>query len=1174
MDGENLRLEALENHIRRIERRLERLEAARLAAPAPPEARASAPPPHPLASQAATPTPAAPPAAPVVASIPASEGWQSSTWWTSPEPKPTAPPTAGAMAGPAPVPEPRVEQAALPEVGDGWGRRLPRRDPPGATASATASAPRPALSLRDLEERFAGRALAWVGGLALVAAAVFFLSLAFSRGWINEPMRVMIGLGVGIAAFAGGAAMLARHNRLMGNVLSAVGLGIISIALFAATRLYGLVPPEVGLAGALVAAIAAAVIAIRFDAKEVAAFGLIAALVAPPVVGASPTTLTLLFVAVTLVGTTAIALFRTWPYLPPLAFILAAPQLASWLVGDPVPVQAIIALAGFWLVNVVAAAGEETRIRRDDLRPSSATLVLANATFLLWGGFVVLDGDLAGWFGTFIALASLAHLLLGGWFLARQGFGHLFGNLVAGTGVALLAIAAFVQLGAAVVPLAWAAEAVALAWLAVRRRHEWSAAAALVLGSLVVTHLLVIEYPLWEAGLRATPVYSPPFLHPEAGSLVAVLAAIAVAVAIVPVRWIRSALAATGVVLAAYGVTFELAGPYLAAALTGLALAGLLLDRLIERLPVSDGLEPVAGWVPGGWLASASSLFAGGLAILLLFVTEYPPSGLGDVAGTPFINPAGASLALVLAGLAAAGALVGVRWVRSAMAGIGILLVAWAAGSEVEGTGLIGLLALLAVVGLLLDRLVERLPADDRFASLAGLVQGDWLASLTSLVTGGLAVLLLFVTEYPPSELGVVSGTPFVSPEGASLALVLAGLAAAGALVGVRWVRSAMAGIGILLVAWAAGFEVEGTGLVGLLAVLLPIGVIIDRGLRRLPEDERFAWLEPVVPFDQLAGVAGVVAWACALVFALSRYLDPITWGSVTPPPVPFTDDRALAAALLAASALAAARWTALAVAPSGGRDRRGAHRRARRSLRGVRGLGRGPLGGARRCHARDRTPGRRGRQGVHAGRRRPVDRRGDGRLRDRCPAEPAVGGRRPRRHAARVGPVPRGGGRRPARCREGGRVRPVAGVAGGGRGVHGPLPRVGGHRRDVRGSHRRLDPRGGAGQAGPGRAQRVLDRHRCLTAGCGPGPAPADAATRRVRPAGYRHDQGVRDRPGGDGRRVPRARPGRAWGAAPGQRLPVHALSRTAIGRRGPHGRTAAGRLTMSAPAPRTGAD
>ena len=82
-----------------------------------------------------------------------------------------------------------------------------------------------------------------------------------------------------------------------------------------------------------IAAIAAAVVAIRFDAPAVAAFGLVSALIAPPLVGASPTMVTLLFVAITLVGTTAVSLFRSWRWLPALAFVLAAPHLASWLVG-------------------------------------------------------------------------------------------------------------------------------------------------------------------------------------------------------------------------------------------------------------------------------------------------------------------------------------------------------------------------------------------------------------------------------------------------------------------------------------------------------------------------------------------------------------------------------------------------------------------------------------------------------------------------------------------------------------------------------------------------------------------------------------------------------------------------------------------------------------------------
>ena len=141
------------------------------------------------------------------------------------------------------------------------------------------------ISLKDLEERFAGRALAWIGGIALVAAAIFFLSLAFSRGWITEPMRVAIGLTAGIAAFVAGAVLLARKNPLVGNVLAGVGLGVVSVSLFAATRLYGLIPPEAGLAGALVAAIAAAAVAVRYDARSVAAFGLVAALIAPPADG-------------------------------------------------------------------------------------------------------------------------------------------------------------------------------------------------------------------------------------------------------------------------------------------------------------------------------------------------------------------------------------------------------------------------------------------------------------------------------------------------------------------------------------------------------------------------------------------------------------------------------------------------------------------------------------------------------------------------------------------------------------------------------------------------------------------------------------------------------------------------------------------------------------------------
>lgn len=573
MDLDGDRVGALEQRVRRVEQRIELLEAARTRVGTAPEAVAET---HTQVESHPLPPPAPTPGAVRL--------------------RFDGPPTQSARA---------LAPGAPPARSPAPATVLWRPESPGP-----APIPRKPVSLKDLEERFAGRALAWAGGIALIAAALFFLSLAFSRGWITEPMRVVVGLAAGVAGFSAGAFLLAKGNALVGNVLTGVGLGIVSISFFAATRLYGLVPPEVGLLGALLAAVAAAVVAVRYDAQSVAAYGLVAALAAPPLVGASPTLLTLLFVAVTLVGTTAVSLFRSWRWLPGIAFLLAAPQLASWVAGDPGTSQALVALAGFWAVNIVAAAGEEVRVRRDDLRPSSSILVLANAAFLLWGLTMTLSGDLEPWLGAAIAIAAVAHLLVGAWFLRRQGLEHLFGNLVAGTGVALVTIAAFVQLGAALVPVAWAAEAVALAWLAVRRLHRWSALGAVVLGGLAMVHLLILEYPVAEAGIPPTLIFSPPLLHPEAATLGAILLALAVTVAIVQVCWIRSVLAGIGILLVAWALPFEVAGATLIALLAVLLPVGVLLDRALVRLPDDERLVAVTRVRPVSLFASAAGSIA------------------------------------------------------------------------------------------------------------------------------------------------------------------------------------------------------------------------------------------------------------------------------------------------------------------------------------------------------------------------------------------------------------------------------------------------------------------------------------------------------------------------------------------------------------------------------------
>ena len=278
---------------------------------------------------------------------------------------------------------------------------------------------------------------------------IFFLSLAFSRGWIGPEARVVLGLIAGSIAVVGGGILLERGDRLLGHVVVPVGIAVISTALIAATSLYSLVPAELGLAAALVCAVAAAFIAVRSDSEVVAFFGLIAVLLAPPLMGASPTMVTLAFVAAVLLGTTAVALWRSWSWLPGLAFLLSGPQVAAWVGSGP---QTLVGLAGvglFGVLNVVAAGGEAFRRRRDDLSTSSASLLLANAAFVVWAGFALLVGDLIVYRGFFLILVALIHIAVGGYFVVRDGERNLFALLAIGTGLAALTMAAPVQLGRA-----------------------------------------------------------------------------------------------------------------------------------------------------------------------------------------------------------------------------------------------------------------------------------------------------------------------------------------------------------------------------------------------------------------------------------------------------------------------------------------------------------------------------------------------------------------------------------------------------------------------------------------------------------------------------------------------------------------------------------------------------
>ena len=785
----------------------------------------------------------------------------------TPEPIPASRQTSWQATGPGPVVPALPAAHATPPA-----ERTPDRVKPEPVFRPPSSLRLPDLSgsLDDIEARLTGRTLAWVGGLALVLGAIFFLSLAFARGWIGPELRVLIGLAAGSVALGGGAAFMERGNRLLGHVLTPVGLAIISISLVGATRLYDLVPVEVGLAVALLSAVAAAVIAVRANSQIVAAFGLVSVLLAPPLMGATPDTATLAFIAVVLVGTTGVALWRSWSWLPPTAFILAAPQAASWVTGDPEPLFGLVGMSLFWLLNIVAAGGEEFRRHRDDLSPSSATLLLANVAFFIWAGFVLLSGDLLVYRGFFLVLVALAQLAVGGYFVVRDGDRNLFGLLAMGTGIAALTMAAPVQLGASAVPVAWSAEAVALAWLAVRRGHPYSALVSGVLYALAGTYLSVVVY-----GDPVESTSGVPFVDGPGASLGFFLAAVALGVWLVRDRSLRSGLTAFGLLIAAICAPLVLDEPSSAIAMSLLMVIGAAVWRTIPMLPGAPIEWQVEGLIPralqgiGDWrwptdaLLPLTTTLLGVVATWLLLVPVYG-STAGDLpSGVPFVSPAGAALVVYLV------ALVGVAWItgrtrlREPLAALGLLVTAWACVTEFDGVALIAAWSTLMVAGFAMWRGLAALPHE----APPVLVRGQ-LATLTldhvlpfaAVLSGVLAALHVLAVELPIVSFGDVlpPDIPFTDDGAVAAMILIVAVLASGAAVGGALARRVSILVAGGVVAYAIPFEVYAWAVAVLWVGLGGLALVMARVDR--PGRPAFVVADAVM----VAGAAAVAVWIVA----------------------------------------------------------------------------------------------------------------------------------------------------------------------------------------------------------------------------------------------------------------------------------------------------------------------
>ena len=278
--------------------------------------------------------------------------------------------------------------------------------PPRAPPAAERVDPLPTRTLRpallDPEEWVGQRGLLAVGVVAMILAAGYLLKLSFDRGWISPLLRCAGGALAGVVV-AGIGWRLHERYRTYGAALVGCGAAIVYLAVWSASRLYGIVPPLPGIAVLALISLALAAVAWRMNVEALGATAALGAFVAPILLGreTAEADLLLVYLATMAAGLGWVAAVRRWRLA---AFVVAASYFA--LGGLAAPDALALGVAAYGAIG--GAAGLVVGLRRR----------WWETRFLAFGG---------GWTMLAVAADSIearAFVLAGGLLLAVPVWAH------------------------------------------------------------------------------------------------------------------------------------------------------------------------------------------------------------------------------------------------------------------------------------------------------------------------------------------------------------------------------------------------------------------------------------------------------------------------------------------------------------------------------------------------------------------------------------------------------------------------------------------------------------------------------------------------------------------------------------------------------------------------------
>ncbi|MEW5979208.1 MAG: DUF2339 domain-containing protein [Acidobacteriota bacterium] len=378
--------------------------------------------------------------------------------------------------------------------------RSPSLQAQGASPPAPAvSAPEEPSVVAGLEARIGGSWLNKIGVTAIVLGMGYFLKYAIENEWIGEMGRVVLGIATGLGFLWWGELLHKRGFRNYGLTVSAGGIAVLYLSVFAAFQLYVLLPQLAAFLLMFLITVTAVAMAVRYDSRTVAFLGIVGGFLTPAMLSTGRDNQIGLFCYILILdlGVLGLAYFKNWRKLNLLALVFTHVLFLAWassFYSQEKLWRTEAFLTVFFLVFALLAFLYNLVHQEKSSFADLALISLNGSSYFLWT-YGLLEGKYFHLLGFFALLMAAAYTGLASFLRKRAEQDTYLFLVTLGLGLTFITLAIPIQLKQNWITIGWSMEAVVLTVIGLRLNEKRTRLAALLILALVSLRLLFYDQP-------------------------------------------------------------------------------------------------------------------------------------------------------------------------------------------------------------------------------------------------------------------------------------------------------------------------------------------------------------------------------------------------------------------------------------------------------------------------------------------------------------------------------------------------------------------------------------------------------------------------------------------------------------------------------------------------------